>query len=44
LTEKNITCGIYQIPLVGLSEKSDFTVFVIPVLQLQFVQIPESPD
>jgi len=27
-----------------LSKKSDFPVFVIPVLRLQFVQIPESPD
>jgi hypothetical protein len=29
---------------MGLSKKSDFPVFVIPVLRLQFVQIPESPD
>jgi hypothetical protein len=27
---------------MGLSQKSDISVFVIPVLQLQFKQIPES--
>jgi len=29
---------------MGLSQKSDISVFVIPVLQLQFQQIPESHD
>lgn len=29
---------------MGLFQKSDLKGFVIPVLQLQFVQIPESPD
>jgi hypothetical protein len=30
--------------IMGLSQKADFQGFVIPVLQLQLLQIPESPD
>ena len=29
---------------MGLFQKSDLKGFVIPVLQLRFMQIPESPD
>ncbi len=29
---------------MGASKKSDFKEYVIPVLQLQFLQIPGSPD